>query len=138
MGRLRITRNMLRHAWNMDHIFEFDRTKPIGRERLQKARKCHEVMEIYLGGQNVVSAPSMDLDPVWIPKLNELKVVGNKKLNTATTSTLRHSVKIREKLSRDDLKTTEDTASSLRPAYMTRARRGALHIQHSQSSFAPC
>jgi hypothetical protein len=57
------TSKLAENAWNMNHIFEFDRARPIRRERLGKARKCHEVMEIYLGGQNVVSAPSMDLDP---------------------------------------------------------------------------
>jgi hypothetical protein len=132
------TLKLVEHAWIMGHIFEFDRAKPIGRERLEKARKCRDI-EIYLDGQNVVSAPSMDLDPVWFFKLNELKVVRNKKMNTAIKNTLRPSVKTRGRLSRDDLKTVEDTASFRPPPpYMTVARRGALHIKHSQSSFAPC
>jgi hypothetical protein len=41
--------NLVEHAWSMDHRFEFDRAKPIGKERYWKARKCHEAMEIYLG-----------------------------------------------------------------------------------------
>jgi predicted GIY-YIG superfamily endonuclease len=54
------TSKLVEHACNMDHIFKSNRAKPIGRERLWKARKCHEAMEIYLGGPYVVSAPSMD------------------------------------------------------------------------------
>jgi hypothetical protein len=101
------TSKLAEHTWNINNIFEFDRAKPIGRERLWKPKKCHEAMEIYLSGQNVVSAPSMDLDPVWFSTLNELKVVRNKKMNTATTNTLRRPVRIRERLSLDDLKTTD-------------------------------
>jgi hypothetical protein len=84
-----------------------------------------------------VSAPSMDLDPAWFSTLKELNVVRNQKRNTVTTNTLRRSVRIRERLSRDDLKTTEDTAP-LHSRYMSRARRDALLSQHRQSSFAPC
>jgi hypothetical protein len=79
----------------MDHNFEFDRPKPIGRELHWKAKKRHEAMEIYLGGQNFLSAPIMDLVPVWFSTLNELKVVRNKKMNTAVTNTLRRSIKIK-------------------------------------------
>jgi hypothetical protein len=86
------TSKLFEHAWNVDHNFEIDRAKPTGSERHWKTRKCHEAIDIYLGGQIVVSASRMDLDTASFSTLNELKVVRNKKRNTVTTNTLRRSV----------------------------------------------
>ena len=65
------TSKLVKHAWNKEHEFNWNQAKPIGRETRWKARKCHEALEIYMGGENVISAPSMDVDPVWYPTLNE-------------------------------------------------------------------
>jgi predicted GIY-YIG superfamily endonuclease len=73
------TSKLVEHAWNLDHNFEFDRAKPIGREKGWKARKCHEAMEICLGGPNEVSAASMDIDAVCFFTLDELKEQRKKK-----------------------------------------------------------
>jgi hypothetical protein len=101
----------------------------MGREWLWKARECHEAKKIYLGGQNIVSAPSMDLDPVWFSTLNELKVFRSKKMNISTMNKSFSQNRLR--LCCDDLKTMEDTDPPHRPLYMTRAWRGALHSSHS-------
>jgi hypothetical protein len=78
-----VTSKLVEYAWNLDHNFEFDRAKSIGREKGWKARKCHEAIEIYLGGPNVVNAASMDIDPVWFSTLDELTEKMEKKMNTA-------------------------------------------------------
>jgi hypothetical protein len=43
----------------------WDKAKTIGRETRWKARKCHEALEIYMGGANGISAPRIDVDPEW-------------------------------------------------------------------------
>jgi predicted GIY-YIG superfamily endonuclease len=80
-----ISSKLVEHAWEMDHNFMWDEAKAIGRESNWKARKFHEALEIYLGGDRVISAPSMDLDPVWYPTLDDLKKSRNKK-STMTTN----------------------------------------------------
>jgi predicted GIY-YIG superfamily endonuclease/flagellar basal body rod protein FlgC len=91
------TSKLVEHAWNTEHDFLWDKAKPIGRETRWKARKCHEALEIYMGGDNVISAPSMDVDPVWYTTLDELKKTRKKKESTAI---LRRSARIRDQQER--------------------------------------
>ena len=93
------TSKLVEHAWNTEHDFMWDQAKPIGRETRWKARKCHEALEIYMGGKNVISAPSMDVDPVWYTTLDELKKTRKKR--ESTTTILRRSTRIRDRQQRE-------------------------------------
>jgi predicted GIY-YIG superfamily endonuclease len=73
------TSKLVEHAWNTKHDFLWDKAKPFGRETRWKARKFHEALEMYMGGENVISAPSMDVDPVWYTTLDELKKTRKKR-----------------------------------------------------------
>jgi hypothetical protein len=45
----------------------------IGHEIHWKARKFQEVAEIYRGGDMVISSPSFDIHPVWLPLIRSTK-----------------------------------------------------------------
>jgi hypothetical protein len=63
---------LVEHALNEDHLFEWDRATVLVRETKWKARKFHEAALIYMGGEQVVVAPSMDIDPIiWQAVLDE-------------------------------------------------------------------
>jgi hypothetical protein len=65
------TSKLVEHAFNEDHIFEWDKASVLARESKWKARKFHEAALIYMDGDEVVSAPSMDIDPIWRPVLDD-------------------------------------------------------------------
>jgi HKD family nuclease len=65
------TSKLVEHTLNEVHIFERDKTSVLARESKWKARKFHKAALIYLGGDQVVSAPSMDIDPIWRPVLDD-------------------------------------------------------------------
>jgi hypothetical protein len=60
----------------------WDKAKPIGREKRWKMRICREALEIYMGGENVIGAPSMDVDPVWYSINDVLKKTRKERENT--------------------------------------------------------
>jgi hypothetical protein len=105
-----LSSKLVEHAWEMDHKFMWDEAKAIGRESNWRARKCHEALEIYMGGDRVISAPSMDLDPVWYPKLDDLKKSRNNK--STMTTVLRRLARIRTQQERSRVENTAAVTSS--------------------------
>ena len=101
---------LVEHAWEMEHNFMWDEAKAIGKETYWKARKCHEALEIYIGGEKVISAPSMDLDPVWFPTLDDLKKSRNKK--STMTTVLRRSARIKTQQQHSRVENTATAAPS--------------------------
>jgi hypothetical protein len=100
-------------------IFMWDEAKAIGRESNWKTRKCDKALEIYMGGDRVISAPSMDLDPVWYPTLDDLKKSRNKK--STMTAVLRRSARIRKQQERLSMKNTAAVTSSAQRCQRPRA-----------------
>jgi hypothetical protein len=89
------------HYYKTGHRFLWDEAKVIGHEEKKTARKVHEAAEIYVGGQEIISSASFDIDPVWKPMLKNLKLPSHKK-NNANNSGTRRSRRIMERNKRVD------------------------------------
>jgi hypothetical protein len=66
-------------------------------EKGWKARKFHEADLIYMGGDQLISAPSMDIDPVWRPILDEYKKTKKINFENILSPGLRRSVTLQAK-----------------------------------------
>jgi hypothetical protein len=49
------------------HRFKWDDVKVIGKESNWRKRKIHEAAEILKRADKVISTPSFEIDPVWLP-----------------------------------------------------------------------
>jgi hypothetical protein len=91
------TSKLAERALIEEHLFEWDKIIVLDRETKWKARKFHEAALIYMEGNQVVSAPSMDIDPIWRPILDDY----NKTLKTLKVyipdMSLRRSARLKEK-----------------------------------------
>jgi hypothetical protein len=102
------------HALNEDHIFEWDKASVLARESKWKARKIHEAALIYMGGDQVVSAPSMDIDPIWRPALHEyIKIIKPLAVNFSNIN-LRHSARLKAKEGTKEVAPTQQRRQTLR------------------------
>jgi hypothetical protein len=91
------TSKLVEHAITEAHIFEWDNANVIASEKRWKARKFHEADLIYMVGDQVISAPSMDIDPVWRPILDEYKQTKKINFENILSTGLRRSVRLQAK-----------------------------------------
>jgi predicted GIY-YIG superfamily endonuclease len=88
------TSKLVEHAFAEDHIFEWDNAKVMTSEKEWKARKFHEATHIYMGGDEVICAPSMDIDPAWKPILDDYKKAKKINFENISSTGLRRSVRV--------------------------------------------
>jgi hypothetical protein len=55
----------------------------IGREPNWKALKIHKAAAIMKGGNKVFSAPSVEIDPIWKPIIEEINIYPRRSKETA-------------------------------------------------------
>jgi hypothetical protein len=67
------------HEIAIGHRFLWTDAEIIGRETNWKARKFQEAAEIYKAGENAISSPSFDINPVWLPVIKNPKFSIHKK-----------------------------------------------------------
>jgi hypothetical protein len=108
------TSKLVEHALNEDHIFEWDFTSVLARESKWKARKFHEAALLYMGGDQVVSAPSMDIDPIWRPVLDDYNKIFKPQAVNISNINLRHSVRLKAKEGTNEVGPTQQLRQTLR------------------------
>jgi hypothetical protein len=91
------TSKHVEHAIAEHHIFEWNNVKVMASEKGWKARKFHEAALIYMGGDQVISALSMNIDPVWRPILDEYKKTKKINFENIPSTGLRRSVRLQAK-----------------------------------------
>ena len=87
------------HSITTGHRFKFEETKVIGKEPNWRHRKVHEAGEILKGGENVISTPSFEIDPIWRPLIKKTRI-RKKWKNNNTQKPLRRSARIRQQVER--------------------------------------
>jgi hypothetical protein len=110
------TSKLVEHAINEDHIFEWDKASVLAREsnRKWKARKFHEAALIYMGGDQVVSAPSMDIDPIWHPVLDDYNKIFKPLAVNISNINLRRSARLKAKEGTKEVAPTQQCRQTLR------------------------
>ena len=88
------------HSITTGHRFKFEETKVIGKEPNWRHRKVHEAGEILKGGENVISTPSFEIDPIWRPLIKKTRI-RKKWKNNNTQKPLRRSARIRQQVERE-------------------------------------
>jgi hypothetical protein len=62
------------HHFNTGHRILWDETKIIGKEPDWRARKINEAAVIMEGGNEVFSDPSVEIDSIWKPVIEEINI----------------------------------------------------------------
>jgi hypothetical protein len=102
------------NALNEDHIFEWDKASVLARESKWKARKFHEAALIYMCGDQVVSAPSMDIDPIWHPVLDDYNKIFKPLAVNIFNINLRRSARLKAKEGTKEVAPTQQRRQTLR------------------------
>jgi hypothetical protein len=89
----------------------------LARETKWKARKFHEAALIYMGGEQVVSALSMDIDPIWYPVLDDYNKI------VKPLSVVNPSVSLRRSARLKNMQVTRGTPPLHRPLTRQFSRR---------------
>jgi hypothetical protein len=109
-----ITSKLVEHALNEDHIFEWDKASVLARESKWKARKVHEAALIYMGGDQVVSAPSMDIDPIWRQVMDDYNKIFKPLAVNISNINLRCSAHLKAKEGTKEVAPTQQRCQTLR------------------------
>jgi hypothetical protein len=72
--RVTTASKLAEHVLNTEHRILWDEAKIIGMEPHWKKRKFHEAVEIWKGGNNVISTPSLDFNPIWKGLLKDVSL----------------------------------------------------------------
>jgi hypothetical protein len=77
------------HAHTHDHRFIWSERRVIAREEKWRERKVQEAVEIFNGGNDVISAPSFELIPIWFSWIKNRIIVLDKKPQVRRSSRLK-------------------------------------------------